>query len=121
MLPPRQAPVFQARIVAAYHPRGGDATAPRPRRQEVGSRCRLRGPRRQDNDAALISMNAKAVLPSPKFGYRHNPDGTWDSICLACFLTVGTAGQLEALVQFEDRHECFIPLDLKKPAAPSRG
>jgi hypothetical protein len=35
------------------------------------------------------------------FTYRQNGDGTFDSICLHCFLTVGTAESIEALKKNE--------------------
>lgn len=40
------------------------------------------------------------------FARRLNEDGTIDSICLCCFLTVATADARERLVESEERHQC---------------
>jgi hypothetical protein len=40
------------------------------------------------------------------FAHRENSDGTFDSICLHCYLTVGTATAIQALVQSEKSHIC---------------
>ncbi|MDT8068275.1 MAG: hypothetical protein ROO76_08925 [Terriglobia bacterium] len=48
-----------------------------------------------------------ATLPRPEFQYRNNGDGTWDSICLRCFLTVGTARSIAELVDMEKAHNCY--------------
>lgn len=57
-----------------------------------------------------------APLPAAEFQYRNNGDGTWDSICLRCFLTVGTARSIEELVEMEKAHNCY----LKKPPKTER-
>lgn len=41
-----------------------------------------------------------------RFVRRHNQDGTVDSICLRCFLTIGTAHDQSALQEFETTHQC---------------
>jgi hypothetical protein len=42
----------------------------------------------------------------PEFPHRHNNDGTYDSICDTCFVTVARV-KLEAdLAAFEARHVC---------------
>jgi len=40
------------------------------------------------------------------FKHRHNPDGSWDSICLKCYLTVETAMQEDDLAEMERSHDC---------------
>ena len=42
----------------------------------------------------------------PQFPHRHNPDGTYDSICTKCFATVGTSETEENLVEAEAKHTC---------------
>jgi hypothetical protein len=56
-------------------------------------------------------MVDNSPLPAVEFQYRNNGDGTWDSICLRCFLTVGTATSVADLAQLETVHDCY----LKKP------
>jgi hypothetical protein len=56
-------------------------------------------------------MVERSPLPAPEFQYRNNGDGTWDSICLRCFLTVGTAGTTKQLGEMEKAHICYT----KKP------
>jgi hypothetical protein len=42
----------------------------------------------------------------PNFPHRFNADGTFDSICTLCHLTVASV-QIEAeLVRYEQRHKC---------------
>jgi len=43
---------------------------------------------------------------SNPFAHRTNADGTIDSICKKCFLTVGTAEESEALKVLEAAHAC---------------
>jgi hypothetical protein len=43
---------------------------------------------------------------SPRFPHRHNPNGSYDSICRICFATVGTDMTEEELVEAEFRHTC---------------
>jgi hypothetical protein len=40
------------------------------------------------------------------FTYRQNGDGSFDSICLDCFRTVGTAESIETLKAPEKQHVC---------------
>jgi hypothetical protein len=40
------------------------------------------------------------------FPHRHNTDGTHDSICTACFLTVGTEEMEAKLRPYELAHVC---------------
>lgn len=40
------------------------------------------------------------------FRHRHNRDGTWDSICMKCYLTVETVTQENDLAGAERSHDC---------------
>ena len=42
----------------------------------------------------------------PTFPHRHNKDGTVDSICNECLLTVATVSVERELTQHEEAHEC---------------
>jgi len=44
-----------------------------------------------------------------EFRHRHNDDGTYDSICLFCFQTIGTSIRESGLYGLEFRHssECW--------------
>jgi hypothetical protein len=42
------------------------------------------------------------------FKYRHNPDGSVDSICLVCFATVATCAREDDLVKGERIHVCYM-------------
>lgn len=46
------------------------------------------------------------MKPNEGFARRLNEDGTFDSICLCCFLTVATADARERLAESEERHQC---------------
>jgi hypothetical protein len=46
------------------------------------------------------------MKPDSDFTYRQNGDGTFDSICLDCFFTVGTAESIEMLKAIEKNHIC---------------
>jgi hypothetical protein len=41
-----------------------------------------------------------------QFAIRHNPDDSYDSICLRCFRTVGTSFRQSELAAFERNHIC---------------
>ena len=43
---------------------------------------------------------------SQPFAHRTNPDGTVDSICKTCFVTVGTAEWADTLQALEKSHVC---------------
>ena len=45
-------------------------------------------------------------MSMPHFPHRHNPDGTYDSICTKCFATIGTRETEEELVEIEAEHKC---------------
>ena len=40
------------------------------------------------------------------FSHRHNPDGTVDSICRECFMTVAKAQDESDLFRMERQHTC---------------
>ena len=42
----------------------------------------------------------------PTFPHRHNRDGTVDSICSECLLTVATVSVERELTQHEEAHVC---------------
>jgi len=48
-------------------------------------------------------MNAAGNL---EVAHRMNADGTFDSICMSCFLTIGTAENEPSLAGQEKRHQC---------------
>jgi hypothetical protein len=45
-------------------------------------------------------------LTSDPFAHRYNPDGTIDSICKICFMTVSTAETPDDLKALEFSHAC---------------
>jgi hypothetical protein len=45
-------------------------------------------------------------LPIPRFPHRHNPDGSYDSICTKCFATIGANMTEEQLFEAENKHVC---------------
>ena len=58
------------------------------------------------------SQGPTRVFPSRPipFAHRTNRDGTIDSICKTCFLTVGTAEEVDAFRGLESAHKCDMPL-----------
>jgi hypothetical protein len=46
------------------------------------------------------------MLSELQFPHRHNNDGTYDSICDTCFVTVARVKTEADLIQFESRHVC---------------
>jgi len=48
-------------------------------------------------------MNAAGDI---EFAHRLNADDTFDSICMSCFLTIGTAEDEPALAGQEKIHQC---------------
>jgi hypothetical protein len=48
----------------------------------------------------------KQVFVYRRFAHRRNADASFDSICLACFLTVGSATVDGALHDLESGHRC---------------
>lgn len=49
--------------------------------------------------------------------HRANPDGTFDSICIGCFVTVASAVTESALAEPEMSHKC-IPSSLSQRDRP---
>lgn len=46
-----------------------------------------------------------------RFQYRHNRDGSHDTICCDCCVTVGSANDESELAAHEDAHKCApVPL-----------
>ena len=50
----------------------------------------------------------EASREAKEFAHRCNADGTFDSICLFCFHTVGTTATEPELGPYEAKHECNI-------------
>jgi len=46
------------------------------------------------------------TLLKPSFPHRHNSDGSYDSICAACFATVATVENECELASHESAHVC---------------
>jgi hypothetical protein len=46
--------------------------------------------------------------PLASFHFRHNPDGSWDSICLHCFATAARASSEAELTEAQKRHNCEL-------------
>ena len=51
-------------------------------------------------------MSTPRRVPSGLFSYRHNPDGTWDSICLQCYMTAASTPREDELQPLERLHIC---------------
>lgn len=49
---------------------------------------------------------AKQIFLSRRFAHRRNADASFDSVCSACLLTVGTATVDAALQDLENDHRC---------------
>jgi hypothetical protein len=43
---------------------------------------------------------------STHYPHRRNEDGSYDSICTACYATVASSWPEEALAEFESAHTC---------------
>lgn len=61
-----------------------------------------------------------AIPPRPIFPHRHNPDGTFDSICSRCLVTVATKRRESDLQDTEGTHVCS-DLDLSRISYPPHG
>jgi len=48
----------------------------------------------------------KQIFVFRRFAHRRNADASFDSICLACFLTVGSASVDVELRNLESDHQC---------------
>jgi hypothetical protein len=46
------------------------------------------------------------AVPSPAFEIRRNPDGSFDAICMRCYLTAGTTFDMSDLAEVEAAHHC---------------
>jgi len=51
-------------------------------------------------------MSTPRRVPSGLFSYRHNPDGSWDSICLHCCMTAASSPREDELQTLEGLHYC---------------
>jgi hypothetical protein len=51
-------------------------------------------------------MTSRLKLSFGSYYYRQNRDGTWDSICLHCFLTAARTSKKEELADLEALHHC---------------
>ena len=47
-----------------------------------------------------------ADIRTPNYPHRQNPDGSFDSICPACFATVANAKDVTELNIYEKKHIC---------------
>lgn len=55
-----------------------------------------------------------------KFVHRTNPNGSHDSICLRCYLTISTSSTEELLAAMEAIHSCHgMPLSVDSPPSTS--
>jgi hypothetical protein len=52
-----------------------------------------------------------------QFAIRRNPDGTVDSICLNCFVTVATCTDQLELIEFEKEHQCRADRGVQRESA----
>jgi hypothetical protein len=43
-----------------------------------------------------------------EYTHRENSDGSFDSICMTCYRTIGNAPREDALSDFEKKHSCRI-------------
>jgi hypothetical protein len=46
---------------------------------------------------------------SPAFHHRHNSDGSYDSICSVCLITVASVRNKKELAEHEEIHACRAP------------
>lgn len=53
--------------------------------------------------------SATDVRARSTFAHSHNSDHTFDSVCLACFTTVGTELNEVKLFNLEEQHRCAVP------------
>jgi hypothetical protein len=53
----------------------------------------------------------------PEFKHRLNPDKTFDSFCLRCFLTIATTNAEGSLTEFETAHDCSGLFSFATPVA----
>jgi hypothetical protein len=59
------------------------------------------------------------------FAHRHNLDGTWDSICTRCFLTIASEWDEDGLWEHERGHHCNSLIEARQSTSslpdPLRG
>jgi hypothetical protein len=55
---------------------------------------------------AAVTCRPLTYQAKPTFPHRHNKDGTVDSICSECLLTVATVRDERELTQHEEVHVC---------------
>jgi hypothetical protein len=63
----------------------------------------------------------KQIFLSRHFARRRNADASVDSICLACFMTVGTTLRELALQDLESNHHCEAWVAERLPLFPQPG
>jgi hypothetical protein len=52
-------------------------------------------------------VSTRNIIPAAfSFAHRNNRDGTVDSICLGCFVTIATEWSKSELLEIEKQHEC---------------
>lgn len=57
------------------------------------------------------------VTANSSFPRRHNPDGSIESICARCFLTIHKAHDASILEHAERQHRCSGFVGIKNPSA----
>ena len=62
-----------------------------------------------------------SLLREEFFPHRRNRDGSYESICLTCFATVGSAGTEQELVKFDKEHVCEPSLVAERGFHPPKG
>jgi len=63
-------------------------------------------------------MAQNEVPITKEFAHRCNADGSFDSICLFCFHTVGTTMTELELLPFEDGHDCNMSISTRNGSGP---
>ena len=61
---------------------------------------------RHEGGSAPRRMTLNGMRGAMHHLHQHHEDGSWDSICLQCFLTIGSAKRAGGLAQVEHRHVC---------------
>jgi hypothetical protein len=56
--------------------------------------------------STLPGSTSPSTRMRDQFVHRHNPDQTYDSICVTCILTVAKANQEQDLAASEQQHVC---------------
>jgi hypothetical protein len=63
----------------------------------------------------------KRILIFRRFAHRRNADASLDSICLGCFVTVGSAPLGLELQDFENNHRCALWTPGRLPPSTHEG